>query len=102
MSLIRHLPKRGFTNFPFRRRYDVVNLETLEAHFEPSATVGLETLQERGLLKVEHGRLKVLGNGTLTKSLHIVADAVSKAAREKIEAAGGVIEIVSALPKKSE
>jgi len=101
VSLIRHLPKRGFSNYPFRRRYDVVNLDTLEANFEAGAAIGLEVLGERGLLKVEHGRLKILGNGSVTKSFKIKAHAASATARQKIEAVGGNLEILGRAPKKN-
>jgi large subunit ribosomal protein L15 len=99
VSLIRHLPKRGFTNAPFRRRFDVVNLAALEKHFDGGASVGLDVLAQRKILKPQHGRLKILGTGSLTKSLKVVAHAVSQAAREKIEAAGGSVELVGPQPK---
>ena len=100
VSFIRHIAKRGFTNHPFRRRYDVVNLDVLETAFDAGASVSLESLAERGLLKVQHGRLKILGSGSLTKSLQVQAHAVSAAARQKIEAAGGRIEILGSSTKK--
>jgi large subunit ribosomal protein L15 len=100
VSLIRHMPKRGFTNYPFRKRYDVVNLDVLEAGFQPGDAVTLDALVQRGLLKPEHGRLKILGGGTLTKSLHVAAHWVSDSARAKIEAAGGKAETLDPPRKK--
>ena len=97
-SLIRHLPKRGFSNCPFRVRYDVVNVSDLEAHFSDGETVQLSDLKDRGVLNPENGRLKVLGGGELKKKLNVVASVVSKSARQKIEAAGGKVE--ETRPKK--
>ena len=100
VSLIRHMPKRGFTNHPFRKRYDVVNLDVLEAGFQQGDVVTLDALVERGLLKPEQGRLKVLGGGALTKSLRVVAHWLSDSARAKIEAAGGKAEALEPPRKK--
>jgi large subunit ribosomal protein L15 len=94
MPLVRRVPKRGFSNAPFRHRYDVVNLGILDAQFEAGSTVQLELLKERGVLKPRHGRLKVLAGGELKKSLTVVAHAMSQSARQKIEAAGGKVELL--------
>jgi hypothetical protein len=94
------MPKRGFTNFPFRTRYDIVSLDLLNSHFQAGETVRLEVLVERGLLREVHGRLKVLGDGELSKSLSVVAHRVSESARKKIESAGGKIESIGPPPKK--
>ena len=93
MPLVRRLPKRGFSNAPFRVRYDVVNLALLEERFEEGAEVDLATLVARGVLKSRHGRLKVLGDGELSKKLTIRADKISEAARQKVEKAGGKVEV---------
>jgi large subunit ribosomal protein L15 len=98
-SLIRRLPKRGFSNHPFRFRFDVVNLGLLESSFNAGDTVRLETLVERGLVSPEHGRLKVLGTGDLKKKLTVVAYTFSEPALKKIEAAGGKVERIGP-PKK--
>lgn len=100
VSLIRHLPKRGFTNHPFRRKCDVVNLDVLEESFEGGAAVGLDDLVSRGLLDPQHGRLKILGNGSVSKPFRITAWAISRSARQKIEAAGGTVELLGPPPKK--
>lgn len=92
MPLVRRVPKRGFSNAPFRKRYDVVNVSTLERRFEPGEQVDLKTLEAKGVLKPRHGRLKVLGTGELTKNLVILADKVSQTARQKVENAGGKVE----------
>ncbi|MGQ9591363.1 MAG: 50S ribosomal protein L15 [Planctomycetota bacterium] len=100
VPILRRLPKRGFSNFPFRRRYDVVNVSDLERLFESGEDVALGTLAARGALDPRYGRLKVLGGGDLTKSLRVVAEAVSESARKKIEAAGGSVEVVGPPRKK--
>ncbi len=94
MSLVRRLPKRGFTNAAFRLRYDVVKLWHLDRWFEAGDTVDLATLVERGYVKSRHDRLKILGTGELSKKLTVVAEGVSESARQKIEAAGGQVRVV--------
>ena len=94
MSLTRRSPKRGFSNALFRRRYDIVNLTVLEARFEADEIVSLEALEERGILKPAHGRLKILGTGELTKPLKIMAHRLSGSAQKKIDAAGGSVEVL--------
>ena len=93
MPLIRRVPKRGFSNAPFRTRYDIVNLAVIEKRFQDGERVDLAILVERGVLKSRHGRLKVLGEGELTRKLTIQAASISESARKKVEAAGGAIEI---------
>jgi large subunit ribosomal protein L15 len=93
MPLQRRLPKRGFHN-PFRTAYEVVNVGQLEA-FAAGAEVTPEALRERRLLRRGSALLKILGEGALTRALTVRAHAVSGAARQKIEAAGGRVEIVS-------
>lgn len=99
-SLIRRLPKRGFTNALFHRNYDLVNLETLEARFESGDTVNLEVLAERRIVTPVYGRLKVLARGDIKKKLTVVAHAASEAAQQKIEDAGGKLEALDPPKKK--
>lgn len=87
------LPKRGFYN-PFRVEYQVVNLSTLEECFNAETEVTPESLWEQGIIKQIDGRVKVLGNGALTKPLVVHAHAFSKAASEKIATAGGKAEVI--------
>ena len=100
MTLSRRMPKRGFSNALFRRRYDIVNVAVLESAFEAGDTVKLEDLRDRGLVNVEHGRLKILGTGELTKPLKVVAHRLSESARQKIDAAGGSVETLETPRKK--
>ena len=92
MPMPRRIPKRGFKN-PFRIEMFPINVATLEAIFEAGATVDLEALRAKGLVPklVEH--VKILGEGEITKQLTIKAYRASATAREKIEKAGGTIEV---------
>lgn len=90
MPLHRRIPKRGFTNIN-RVEYQVVNLRDLEA-FE--GTVNAEVLKGAGLIGHVRRPVKVLGQGELTKALVVEADAFSKSAKEKIEAAGGTVAVL--------
>ena len=92
MPLHRRLPKRGFTNI-FRKEYSIVNLDTLERTFAAGAEVTLDEAKRRGLVRANTAGLKVLGDGELTKALVIHAHKASAKAKEKIEAAGGRLEI---------
>lgn len=93
MPLIRRLPKVGFTN-NFRKEYLTINVEDLD-RFEDNTTVDYELLLTNGLVKkASSARLKVLGNGSLTKKLHIKANKFSESAIEKIKKAGGTIEVL--------
>lgn len=93
MPLQRRVPKRGFKNV----RADVVaniNVGALDV-FDDGAEVTLETLREKHLVKGHIDRLKVLGNGEVTKKLTVKAHAFSASAAAKIKTAGGTVEIVS-------
>ena len=90
----RRLPKRGFTNHHFRTLYSVVSLATLD-RFDAGTVVTPELLVESGYVKqMKNGGVKVLNNGNLTKALTVKVNACSQGAREKIEAAGGSIEVI--------
>ena len=93
MPLHRRLPKRGFVNI-FRKVYRTVNVERLNA-FEEGTVVTPEVLQEAGMLRKGNADVKVLGNGEIKVKLTVRAHQFTKAAAEKIEAAGGTIESLS-------
>ena len=93
MPLHRRLPKKGFSNVRFRDKIAVVNVSQLNDRFEDGATVNEQALRDAGLLKGRIDAIKVLGNGDLERKLTVVADAVSATAREKIEKAGGSVEV---------
>jgi large subunit ribosomal protein L15 len=90
----RRLPKRGF-NHPFPVKTAEVNISSLEV-FAAGAKVDEKALREHGLVKGSYDRLKILGNGELSKAVTVVADSFSKAAVEKIEKAGGKALLSSA------
>ncbi len=89
--LYRRIPKRGFNNI-FTIEYATVNVSDLEV-FDNGTVVTIETLLNEGIIKKELSGLKVLGNGNLTKKLTVEAKKFSSSAKEKIEAAGGKIEV---------
>jgi large subunit ribosomal protein L15 len=94
MPLHRRLPKRGFTNI-FRVEYTVLGLDTIAELGESELT--LETLQSRGILKKRNGLVKVLANGEITSAVTVHAHKFSKAAAQKIEAAGGKAVVIGAV-----
>ena len=93
MPLQRRLPKRGFTNI-FKKHYAIVNLGDLE-DFTAEETVTPQLLVQRGYIKDLQDGLKVLAEGELKAPLRIAAHQFSKSAREKIQKAGGTIEVIS-------
>ncbi len=94
MPLYRRLPKRGFNNSVFAKQYAEVNVEQLN-RFEDGATVDPVALIEAGILKNVRDGIRILGNGTLeTKNLTVIANGFTKAAEEKITAAGGKVEVI--------
>ena len=90
--LFMRLPKRGFTNVN-RKEYALVKLGDLNDKFEAGAVVDLASLKEAGLVKKEYEGVKILSNGELSKALTIKATKFSKAAEEKVKAAGGTVEV---------
>jgi hypothetical protein len=92
MPLIRRLPKRGFNNAVFHKRYAIVNLNDLN-EFEAGAVVNEQLLRKSNLVRGHFAGIKVLGDGELKHGLTVEADKVSAAAREKIEKAGGTITL---------
>ena len=89
--LYRRIPKRGFNNI-FSTEYATVNVSDLE-RFEDGTVVNMELLVKEGIVRKELAGLKVLGNGTLTHKVTVEAKKFSNAAKEKIEAVGGKIEL---------
>jgi large subunit ribosomal protein L15 len=93
MPLQRRLPKRGFHN-PFRVEMSVVNLTQLES-FPSGAEVTPESLCAQGLVHGKNRRIKILGDGSLSKPLTIKAHGFSAKAKAKIEASGGKTEVIA-------
>ena len=94
MPMIRRIPKRGFNN-KFALTVATINVSELEQLFEAGAEVSPQVLKENNKIKSRHDVLKILGNGNLTKSLTVTAHRFSKAAREKIEQAGGTVNEIA-------
>ena len=96
IPIYRRLPIRGFNNFEFSIKTEIVNVESL-AVFEPNTTITKELLMAAGLVKGRAGYIvKILGNGELKIALNIQVDSASASAIEKIKAAGGSIELLKA------
>ncbi len=93
MPLYRRMPKRGFNN-PFKIQYTLVNVSSLSV-FEDGATVDLEAVLEHGLTQRTGNLLKVLGMGEIGRKLTVKAHKFSGTAKQKIEAAGGAVEVIA-------
>ena len=92
MPLHRRLPKRGFTNI-FKKNIAVINIRDL-AKFEKDSVVDTDALVQAGLVKGKRDGVKLLGQGEIKYSLDVKVNQISKSAREKIEAAGGKVEVL--------
>ena len=93
MPMPRRIPKRGFKN-PNRIEAFPINVAMLESMFDAGASVDLETLRAKGVVPKLVDHIKILGEGELTKKLSIKAHGASATAKEKVEKAGGSIEIL--------
>ncbi|MBR3593216.1 MAG: 50S ribosomal protein L15 [Clostridia bacterium] len=91
MPLQRRVPKRGFNNI-FAEEYAIINVAALEV-FDDGAVVDVKALADKGIIKDVDKAVKVLGNGKLTKKLTIKEVSFSETAKQKIEAAGGTVEV---------
>ena len=92
IPLMRRIPKRGFTN-KFRTEYVAINVERLEI-FEDGQVVTPVELIEMGITKNILDGVKIMGNGEITKKLTVKANKFTATAKEKIEAAGGKVEVI--------
>ena len=89
MPLHRRVPKRGFSNFLFKKEYQLVNVSALE-NLNIDA-IDANVLKENGLVKYALRPIKILGNGKITKKMSVTASCFSMSAKEKIEKVGGVV-----------
>lgn len=96
MPLYRRIARRGFSNYAFRTPVVAVHVRDLERHFEAGATVTLDSLRAVRLIGKNDRAAKVLSDGEITKALTVEGVAVSKAAKAKIEAAGGSVTLPGA------
>jgi large subunit ribosomal protein L15 len=91
MPLSRRVPKRGFTNI-FKTQYNIINLDSIEK--TGLDEIKVEDFFERKLAKNSHAKIKILGNGKLTRKVHVHAHKFSKSAMEKIKEAGGDVTVL--------
>ena len=91
MPLYRRVARRGFSNARFAKKFDIVNIGEIGDRFADGETVNADALIEKRLLKKRHGPVKILGTGDIEVKLSIDVDAISSAAKEKIEKAGGTV-----------
>jgi len=91
--LFRRLPKRGFSNAPFKREYSIINVADLEV-FAAGTIVTPGLLIEKRVTRKLGAGIKILGEGDISVALTVQAHAFSKAAAEKIAAAGGTAEVI--------
>ncbi len=97
MPLYRRLPKRGFLPYGGKTEYAVVNVRDLSARFAAGSVVDPDALVQAGLIKKgERGAVKVLGDGAVTHALTVKAHRVSASAKQKLQAAGGQVELLPA------
>jgi large subunit ribosomal protein L15 len=92
MPLQRRLPKRGFTNI-FKKNIAVINIRDL-AKFDKGSVVDTAALIQAGLVKGKRDGVKLLGQGEINYSLDVRVNQISQSAREKIETAGGKVEVI--------
>jgi large subunit ribosomal protein L15 len=92
MPLYRRLARRGFSNYPFKKEWQIVNLGEIEKRYEAGETVDLTSLHAKGLVKGVDP-IKVLAMGDFSKNLSFIVAAVSVSAKEKIEKAGGNVTV---------
>ena len=95
MPLFRRLPKGGFTNI-FKKRYRVINLDTLQrgidaSKLDPTKPITEDTLVRSGVIKSVRDGVRLLGNGKLSAAVNIHVTGVSKSAVESVESAGGSV-----------
>jgi len=102
MPLYRRLPHRGFSNYPFKKAWQIVNIEDLAKKFTAGETVDAVSLLMKGLVRKPEQLIKVLGNGSISIALNVSVDAVSAGAKAKIEAAGGKVETPTTMGSATE
>ena len=93
LPLYRKLPKRGFNNYRFGKKYATVNVQSLNK-FNDGEVVDSAALLAMGIINKAYDGVKILGEGEITKKLTVKAAVFSASAKEKIEAVGGKTEVV--------
>lgn len=102
MPYFRRIPKRGFNNAVFTKRFAAINVSLLETRFQDGETVSPESLKGHGLIPNVQTPIKILANGELSKKLTVTAHQFSDAARAKIESAGGTCNVIGGEKAKVE
>jgi large subunit ribosomal protein L15 len=92
MPIQRRLPKRGFTNI-FKKSFAIVNVKDLGV-FEANTTLDIERLKEAGLVRKTEAGVKLLGKGEISHPITLKVHKASRTARQKIEAAGGTVQLL--------
>jgi large subunit ribosomal protein L15 len=95
MPLYRRVARRGFSNYPFKKEYVLVSLDSIESRYSSGDTVSLETLRDHKLIGKRDALVKILGDGELKTRLTVVGVRVSRSAAAKIVAAGGTVDNVA-------
>lgn len=93
MPMSRRIPKRGFTNYKFKKEFSLITLDQLQELFQEGQTVTKMMLLQAGCIK-KGVFVKILSNGSLEKKLTVEVDACSKSAKEAIERVGGAVKLV--------
>lgn len=91
---MKRIPKRGFSNSPFRKLFYIINISDLEKYFKSETQISVSDFVTVGLIPSVRCKIKLLGIGSVDKMYKIKVNAASKSAKEKIEACGGTVEIV--------
>ena len=95
MPLHRRMPKRGFSNAPFKKSFTTINVSDL-VRFEMGSKIGPQELIDAGVIrKLASNGLRVLGDGQIDRALHVTAHYFTEGAREKITKAGGTVEVIT-------
>jgi large subunit ribosomal protein L15 len=95
MPLHRRIPKRGFSNEPFKKKFTTINVRDL-AKFEKGSKIGPQELVAAGIVRgvKKHG-VRILGDGQIDRALHVTAHYFTETARDKITKAGGTAEVIT-------
>ncbi|MBN2735485.1 MAG: 50S ribosomal protein L15 [Spirochaetales bacterium] len=101
MPLYRRVARRGFSNCPFKKTYNIINIEDLGV-FKAGDSITKDSLKAMGLIHANRYPVKILGRGELTIKLNVKIDKISKSAKDKIEKAGGAVEILEEAKKEAE
>ena len=99
MPLFRRIARRGFSNYPFKKEFQVVNVSDLN-RFADGDVVNPRSLAAHGLARKKGVAVKILASGELTKKVSVEGARVSTSARQKIEAVGGSVRDIVAEPAK--